>query len=111
MAVVRGDHRYSLPEKSGMLRRPSGPLATEWVSLIQSARKNDLSHIEGLERDVAALLSILWNFDPTPDPEAILNLGWKQPARVPLDAHITPHLVAHFWLCFGPARRRCPDRN
>jgi len=88
MAVVRGDHRYSLPEKSGMLRRPSGPLATEWVSLIQSARKNDLSHIEGLERDVAALLSILWNFDPTPDPEAILNLGWKQPARVPLDGWV-----------------------
>jgi hypothetical protein len=88
MAVVRDDHRYSLPGKSGILRRPSGPLATEWVSLVKSARKGDLSQIEGLEKDAAVLLSILWNFDSTPDPEAVLNLGWKQPARAPLDGWV-----------------------
>jgi len=88
MAIVRDNHRYSLPEKSPLLRTPSGPLANDWVTLVQSARKGDISHIDGFAKDAATMLSILWNFDPTPDPEAILNLGWKQPARVALDGWV-----------------------
>ena len=88
MAVVRDDCRYSLPQKSSFLRKSSGTLSAEWASLIQAARKGDLTKIDGFEKDAATLLSILWNFDPTPDLEAILNLGWKQHARVALDGWV-----------------------
>ena len=88
MAVVRDDWRHSLPKKSSFFRKFSDDLSAEWVSLIQAARKGDISQIDGFEKDAATLLSILWNFDPTPDPEAVLNLGWKQPARVAIDGWV-----------------------
>ena len=88
MAVVRDDCRHSLPQKSSFFRKSSGTLSAEWASLIQAARKGDLTQIDGFEKDAATLLSILWNFNPTPDPEAILNLGWKQPARVAIDGWV-----------------------
>ena len=88
MAIVRDNWRYSLPEKSSFFRKSRGTLSAEWASLIQAARKGDLTSIDGFEKDAATLLSILWNFDPTPDPEAVLNLGWKQPARVALDGWV-----------------------
>ena len=88
MAIVRDNWRYSLPKKSSFFRKSSGTLSAEWASLIQAARKGDLTEIDGFAKDAATLLSILWNFDPTPDPEAVLNLGWKQPARVALDGWV-----------------------
>ena len=90
MAVVRDDRRHTLPAKSGVVRSllPTRGWNPAWVALIKAARKGDISQIEGFEKDAATLLSILWNFDPTPDPEAILNLGWKQHARVALDGWV-----------------------
>ncbi len=88
MAVVRDDCRHSLPQKSSFFRKSTGTLSAEWASLIQAARKGDLTQIDGFEKDAATLLSILWNFNPTPDSEAILNLGWKQPARVAIDGWV-----------------------
>lgn len=88
MAIVRDNWRYSLPAKSSFFRKSRSTLSAEWASLIQAARKGDLTSIDGFEKDAATLLSILWNFDPTPDPEAVLNLGWKQPARVALDGWV-----------------------
>ncbi len=88
MAIVRDNWRYSLPAKSSFFRKSRNTLSAEWASLIQAARKGDLTSIDGFEKDAATLLSILWNFDPTPDPEAVLNLGWKQPARVALDGWV-----------------------
>ncbi|MDE0707511.1 MAG: hypothetical protein OSB33_01035 [Candidatus Poseidoniales archaeon] len=88
MAIVRDDCRYSLPKKSSFFRKSSGTLSAEWASLIQAARKGDLTQIDGFEKDAATLLSILWNFNPTPDPEAVLNLGWKQSARVVIDGWV-----------------------
>jgi len=88
MAVVRDDQRHTLPKRSSIFRLSKGTVNPAWVSLIKAARKGDISEIEGFEKDAATLLSILWNFDPTPDPEAILNLGWKQHARVALDGWV-----------------------
>lgn len=88
MAVVRDDKRHSLPKRSSIFRLTRGTMNPAWVSLIQDARNGDISHIEGFEKDAATLLSILWNFDPNPDPEAILNLGWKQHAKVTLDGWV-----------------------
>ena len=88
MAVVRDDQRHTLPTRSSIFRLSRGTMNPAWVSLIKAARNGDISEIEGFEKDAATLLSILWNFDPTPDPEAILNLGWKQHARVALDGWV-----------------------
>ena len=88
MAVVRDDQRHTLPTRSSIFRLSKGTVNPAWVSLIKAARKGDISEIEGFEKDAATLLSILWNFDPTPNPEAILNLGWKQHARVALDGWV-----------------------
>ncbi len=96
MAVVRDDCRYSLPKKSSFFRKSRGALSAEWPSLIQAARKGDLTQIDGIQKDAATLLSILWNFNTTPDPEAVLNLVWKQSARVAIDgwAGVSGRLIA-----------------
>jgi len=88
MAVVRDDQRHSLPKRSNIFRLTKGTIDPAWVSMIKAARNGDISQIEGFEKDAATLLSILWNFDPNPDPEAILNLGWKQHAKVALDGWV-----------------------
>jgi hypothetical protein len=88
MAVVRDDKRHSLPKRSSIFRLSRGTIDPAWVSLIKAARNGDISGIEGFEKDAATLLSILWNFDPKPDPEAILNLGWKHHAKVALDGWV-----------------------
>jgi len=88
MAVVRDDRRHSLPTTSSYWRKSVGDLAPEWAPLIKAARKGDLSQIEGPGKDAATLLSLLWNFDPTPNPEAILNIGWKESARVAIDGWV-----------------------
>ena len=88
MAGVRVDCRQSLPQRSSIFHFTRGKMNAGWISMIDGARKGDISEIDGFERDAATLLSILWNFDPTPDPEAILNLGLKQHARVALDGWV-----------------------
>jgi len=88
MAVVRDDRRYSLPSTSSYWRKSIGDLAPDWAPLIKAARKGDLSQIDGPVKDAATLLSLLWNFDPTPNPEAILNIGWKKSARVAIDGWV-----------------------
>jgi hypothetical protein len=88
MAFVRGDQRFSLPTISGFFRRTGGHLSAEWPPLIQAARSGDLSQLEGPSKDAATLLSLLWNFDLTPDPEAVLNLGWKNPATIAIDGWV-----------------------
>ncbi|MDG1524978.1 MAG: hypothetical protein P8Q90_02780, partial [Candidatus Thalassarchaeaceae archaeon] len=88
MAFVRDDKRSSLPTISGYFKRSSGTLSTEWAPLIQAARNGDLSQLEGPSKDAAALLSILWNFNPTPNPDAVLNLGWKSPATIAIDGWV-----------------------
>jgi len=88
MAVVRDDKRHSLPKRSSIFRLSRGTIDSAWVSLIKAARNGDITDVEGFEKDAATLLSILWNFDPKPDPEAILNLGWKQHAKVALDGWV-----------------------
>ena len=88
MAIVRDDRRHSFPTTSSFWRKSVGELAPEWAPLIKAARKGDLSQIEGPGKDAATLLSLLWNFDLTPDPEAILNIGWKESARVATDGWV-----------------------
>jgi len=88
MAIVRDDRRYSLPSPSSYWRKSIGDLAPDWAPLIKAARKGDLSQIDGPVKDAATLLSLLWNFDPTPDPEAVLNIGWKKSARVAIDGWV-----------------------
>jgi len=88
MAFVRDDKRTSLPTISGYFKRSLGTLSTEWAPLIQSARNGDLSQLEGPSKDAASLLSILWDFNPTPNPDAVLNLGWKSPATIAIDGWV-----------------------
>ena len=88
MAIVRENQRYTLPKVGFSLRRPSGKLATEWLSLIKAAKVGNLGELEGITKDAAIFLSLLWNLDPTPCAEAILNIGWKNDARVAIDGWV-----------------------
>jgi hypothetical protein len=88
MAIVRDDQRHSLPTFSSYWRKSIGDLSIEWAPLIKAARKGDLSQVEGYAKDAAVLLSLLYNFDPTPDPEAILTIGWKESPRVAIDGWV-----------------------
>ena len=54
----------------------------------EAARAGDVRNLEGSAKDASILLSLLWNFDPIPDSEAILNLGWKDSARVAIDGWV-----------------------
>ncbi len=88
MAFIRDDQRHSLPTVANYFRRSTGELSAEWTTLIKAARAGDLRNLEGSAKDAAILLSLLWNFDSTPDSEAILNLGWKDSARVAIDGWV-----------------------
>ncbi len=88
MAIVRENKRYSLPKIGFSLRNSTGDLATQWISLIKSAKKGEIEQLDGLTKDAATLLSLLWDLNPTPNPEAILSFGWKNHPRVAIDGWI-----------------------
>ncbi len=85
MAVVRQNQRKSLPSKFGIFRRPEGPFAADWAQMIQASRLGKVDELEGPIRDAAILLSLLWNSQPIPCSEAILELAWKRQPRVAID--------------------------
>ncbi|MEE2758953.1 MAG: hypothetical protein VYA86_03120 [Candidatus Thermoplasmatota archaeon] len=85
MAIIRNDQRQTLPHKVGILRRPTGPFAADWVTMIQMARSGKVAQLEGPIRDVAILLSLLWDCRPEPNADAILEFAWKGRPTVPID--------------------------
>ena len=85
MAVIRNDKRKSLPRLSGILRKPSGPFAAEWPHLIEAARSGKIGNLEGPIRDAAVLLSLLWDCNPIPNAEGIIEFAWKGRPRVAID--------------------------
>jgi hypothetical protein len=85
LAVVRGDQRKSLPSKHGVLRKPTGPYASDWLQMIQAARAGTSKQLEGPIRDAATLLSLLWNCQPEPSDEAVIAFAWKDRPRVTID--------------------------
>ena len=88
MAIIRDNQRHSLPEFKGILRRPTGHFGTEWLSMIQAARNGDVSELDGPIEDVATLLSLIWDLNPKPNPEAITNLAWKGQPIVAIDGWV-----------------------
>ena len=85
LAVVRNDQRKSLPSKSGVLRKLTGPFSTDWIQMIQSARSGSIDQLEGSIRDASILLSLLWNCEPIPNDEAVIAFAWKGRPRVAID--------------------------
>ena len=88
MAIIRDKKRYTLPEFKGVLRRPTGYFASDWLSMVQSAKTGDLDELDGPIRDAATLLSLLWDLNPKPNPEAVANLAWKGHGIVTVDGWI-----------------------
>jgi len=85
LAVIRDDQRKTLPSRSGLLRKPTGPFASEWIQLIQAARNGTTDQLNGPIRDAATLLSLLWNCQPKPNDEAVIAFAWKGHPKVPID--------------------------
>ena len=85
LAVVRDDQRKTLPAKSGPFRRPTGPFAADWLQLIQAARTGTTQKLDGPIRDAAILLSLLWNCQPIPNDQAVIEFAWKGRPRVAID--------------------------
>ena len=85
LAVIRDDQRKTLPNRSGLLRKPTGPFASEWIQLIQAARNGTTDQLNGPIRDAATLLSLLWNCQPEPNDEAVIAFAWKGHPKVPID--------------------------
>ena len=85
MAVIRGDQRQTLPGKSGFFGKLNGPFAKDWVQLIQSARAGNVDQLEGPIKDAATLISLLWNCQPIPDAEAVVEFAWKGRPCVAID--------------------------
>ena len=88
MAIVRDDQRKTLPSKTGIFRRPTGPLSDGWVAMLQAARKGDMSEIRGPIKDASILLSLLWDFNPEPNPEAIIHFVLKGQPEIAIDGWI-----------------------
>ncbi|MDP6889541.1 MAG: hypothetical protein QF454_05880 [Candidatus Thalassarchaeaceae archaeon] len=88
MATIRDKKRYTLPEFKGVLRRPTGYFASDWLSMVQSAKTGDLEELDGPIRDAATLLSLLWDLNPKPNSEAVTNLAWKGHGIVTVDGWI-----------------------
>ncbi|HIF04059.1 MAG TPA: FAD-dependent oxidoreductase [Candidatus Poseidoniales archaeon] len=88
LAIVRDDQRIGLPSFQGWLRRPTGPLAFAWPELIRSARRGDISEVQGPAREAATLLNLMRESNPQPDPKAVLELAWRGRPRVPLDGWV-----------------------
>jgi hypothetical protein len=87
MAVIRNDTRTPLPNFTGLLKRPQGPMAVEWVELIKAARKGDSTGLSETAMDAASLLNILLHLDPTPTLGAVSTLN-RHPPMAPSDGWV-----------------------